>query len=161
MLLQLGTSGEYDGKTIISQKQMNEIHKPQMVRGQRDATAPQATYGFGWSITDHKGKRVITHGGATDGFNTAMFLMPEIELGVIVVGNTFNRLGHAVAYQVMDAYLGEHDVDWNEYYLTNYKKSDRKSVAAREKIHEERVKKTKPSLSLDAYTGVYLSDGYG
>ena len=161
MLMQLGTSGEYNGKTIVSRKQMNEIHKPQMVRGQGNAMGPQATYGFGWSITDHKGKRVITHGGATDGFNTAMYLMPELELGIIVVGNTFNRLGNAVAYQVMDAYLGEHDVDWNEYYLTGYKKSYERAMAAREKIHEERVKKTKPSLSLDAYTGVYLSDGYG
>lgn len=161
MLMQLGTSGEYNGKTIVSRKQMNEIHKPQMVRGQGNAMGPQATYGFGWSITDHKGKRVITHGGATDGFNTAMYLMPELELGIIVVGNTFNRLGNAVAYQVMDAYLGEHDVDWNEYYLTGYKKSYERAMAVREKIHEERVKKTKPSLSLDAYTGVYLSDGYG
>lgn len=161
MLMQLGTSGEYNGKTIISKKQMNEIHKPQMVSGQANAMAAQSTYGFGWNITDHKGKRVITHGGATDGFNTSMYLMPELELGIIVVGNTFNGLGNAVAYQVMDAFLGDSEVDYNERYLNRYKASYERASAAREKIHEERVKKTKPSLDLDAYTGVYLSEGYG
>src|SRR5690554_147079 len=161
MLMQLGISGEYNGKTIISKEQMNEIHKPQMVSGQADAMAAQSTYGFGWNITDHKGKRVITHGGATDGFNTSMYLMPELELGIIVVGNTFNGLGNAVAYQVMDAFLGDSEVDYNERYLKRYKASYERASAAREKIHEERVKKTKPSLDLDAYTGVYLSEGYG
>src|SRR5699024_8039221 len=161
MLMQLGTSGGYNGKTIVSKKQMNEIDRPDRVHGQGNAMGSQETYGDAWNITDHKGQRVSTHGQAPDGFNTAMSLMPDLELGVIVVGNTFNRLGNAVAYQVMDAYLGEHDVDWSEYYLTSYKKSYERALAAREKIHEERVKRTKPSLNLDAYTGVYRSDGYG
>src|SRR5690554_4014758 len=32
MLMQLGVSGSYKGNTIVSAKQMNEIHKPQMIR---------------------------------------------------------------------------------------------------------------------------------
>ena len=121
MLMQLGVSGNYNGHTIISEKQMNEIHKPQMIRSQSKALGAQNSYGFGWSITDYKGKRVITHGGATDGFNTAMYLLPELDLGIIVVGNTFNSLGTAVAYQVMDAYLGGNDIDWSERYLQSHK----------------------------------------
>lgn len=161
MLMQLGVSGEYNGKTIISEKQMNEIHKPQMARPQADAMAAQGSYGFGWTITDYNGKRVLTHGGATDGFNTAMYLMPELELGIIVVGNNFNSLGNAVAYQVMDAYLGKSDVDWNNRYLQGYKKSFARAAEAREKIHQAQVLKTKPSLNLDAYIGRYQSVGYG
>ena len=161
MLMQLGVAGSYDGKTIISTQQMNEIHKPQIVLRPASATAAQSSYGFGWSITDYKGKRVITHGGATDGFNTAMYLMPELELGIIVVGNTFNSLGKAVAYQVMDAYLGESKVDWNESSLQNYKAAYERALEARSKIDQARVKKTKPSLDFDAYTGIYKSAGYG
>src|SRR5690625_5027518 len=161
MLMQLGTSGEYNGKTIVSRKQMNEIHKPQMVRGQGNAMGPQATYGFGWSITDHKGKRVITHGGATDGFNTAMYLMPELELGIIVVGNTFNSLGNAIAYQVMDSYLENTGKDWNKFYLENYQKQYEKAKKAKEEIHKNRVKRTKLSLNKEDYVGVYQSEAYG
>ena len=161
MLMQLGTAGEYKGKTIVSEKQMNEIHKPQMVRPMNDAMASQATYGFGWNILDYKGNRVLTHGGATDGFNTSLYLMPELNLGIIVVGNTFNTLGNAIAYQVMDAYLGEGDVDWSLYYLNRHKQAYKKALEARNKIHDARVKNTKPSLSLEAYVGVYESEGYG
>src|SRR5699024_10195469 len=120
LLMQLGTPGEYNGKNIISTTQMNEIRKPQMIRGQADALTPQATYGMGWTITDYKEKRVLTHGGATDGFNTAMYIILEMELGIIVVANTFNSLGNAIAYQVIDRYLGTTDTDWNKRYLTNY-----------------------------------------
>lgn len=161
MLMQLQTSGEYNGKTIISTKQMNEIHKPQMIRPQANAMATQSTYGFGWNIYDYKGKRVLTHGGATDGFNTAMYLMPELNLGIIVVGNTFNSLGNAVANQVMDAYLGENDTDWSERYLNGYKNAYARATEARQKIHDERVKNTKPTLPLESFVGKYQSQGYG
>jgi len=161
MLMQLGTPGAYNGNTIISKEQMNEIHKPQMIRANKDALSPQASYGFGWSITDYKGKRVITHGGATDGFNTAMYLLPELELGIIVVGNTFNSLGNALAYQVMDAYLGTSDINWSERYLKSHKSTYERAMKARDEIHNARIKKTKPSLGLEAYVGTYFSKGYG
>lgn len=161
MLMQLGIAGEYNGKTVISTKQMNEIHKPQMIRPQANAMATQSTYGFGWNIYDYKGKRVLTHGGATDGFNTSMYLMPEINLGIIVVGNTFNSLGNAIANQVMDAFLGENDTDWSERYLNGYKNAYARATEARQKIHDARIKNTKPTLILNDYTGIYESEGYG
>lgn len=161
MLMQLGTSGTYKGKTILSEQQMNEIHKPQTVRPQANAMAPQSSYGFGWTITDYKGKRVLTHGGATDGFNTSMYLMPQLELGIIVVGNTFNGLGNAVAYQVMDAYLGKNEVDWHQRYLQGHQQAYKRATDAREKIHQARIKETTPSLDIDAYVGSYRSNGYG
>jgi len=161
MLMQLGTSGSYNGKTIISEKQMNEIHKPQMAQRPSNAMAAQSSYGLGWNITDYKGKRVITHGGATDGFNTSMYLMPELELGIIVVGNTFNSLGNAVAYQVMDAYLGSSDVDWNKRYLERYNAAFERATKVRDKIHQARILDTKPALEVDNYVGVYKSPGYG
>ncbi len=161
MLMQLGISGEYKGQTIISAEQMNEIHKPQMVVPRANAMDAQGSYGFGWNISDYKGKRVITHGGATDGFNTSMYLLPELDLGIIVVGNNFNGLGNAVAYQVMDAFLGNGDVDWSERYLQGYKRSYERASEAREKIRQAQVRNTKPSLELDAYVGAYRSKGYG
>src|SRR5699024_10846513 len=135
--------------------------KPQMIRGQADALAPQATYGMGWTITDYKGKRVLTHGGATDGFNTAMYIIPEMELGIIVVANTFNSLGNAIAYQVIDRYLGTTDIDWNKRYLTNYLNLYERATAARKEIHDARFRDTRPTLELTTYTGTYLSEGYG
>lgn len=161
LLMQLGTAGEYDGKTLVSKQTMNEIHKPQSLRGQADAMAPQSTYGLGWTISDYKGKRVLDHGGATDGFNTAMYLVPELDLGIIVVVNSFSYLGTAVARQVMDVFIDGEDKDWNKHYLELYNKNFERVTAEREKIHDARVKKTKSSLKLDDYVGEYYSEGYG
>lgn len=161
MLMQLGTPGEYEGKTIISPAQMNEIHKPQFALPPSNAYGPQSAYGLGWNITDYKGKRVLTHGGATDGFNTAMYLLPELNLGIVVVGNTFNSFGNAVAYAVMDSYLGESGTDWHQRYWTGYKNQYERVSKIRDEIHQARVKNTRPSLKPEEYTGVYRSEGYG
>lgn len=161
MLMQLGTSGSLADKTIISAKQMNEIHKPQVITPSNNAMLSQTSYGFGWNILDYQGKRVLTHGGATDGFNTFMYLVPELELGIIVVTNTFNSFGNAVAYHVMDHYMGGSTRNWHQYYLTNYKQRYQQVQNLRDKVHNSRIKNTKPSKNIASYSGKYSSDAYG
>lgn len=161
MLMQLGTSGSLANKTIISAKQMNEIHKPQVITPSNNALNPQASYGLGWNILDYQGKRVWTHGGATDGFNTFMYLVPEIELGIVVVTNTFNNFGTAISYQVMDAFMGGNTKDWNTHYFNQYKNYFNAVQNERNKIDESRVKNSSPSLDLSKYVGVYESKAYG
>ncbi|HLW39419.1 MAG TPA: serine hydrolase [Brumimicrobium sp.] len=162
MLMQLGVAGNYKGKMIVSRQQMNEIQKPQTLRSHNNALSTHASYGLGWLITDKDGFRVITHGGATDGFNTAMYLVPELELGIVVVGNTFNRLGDAICYQVMDSFMRTTiKRDWSNHLFENYQESYERATKARNAIHEARAENTKPSLDLAAYVGVYHSKGYG
>lgn len=161
MIMQLQTPGNYNGKTLISDEQMTEIQKPQTLRSHNHSLSPHNSYGFGWSITDYKGHRVITHGGATDGFNTAMYLLPELNLGIVVVANNFNSFGNAISYHVMDAFLGENDRDWNQAYLTGYQRAFERATAERKKIHDARVSNTRPSLDLSNYVGIYISKAYG
>ena len=162
LMLQLGESGKFDGKTYVSEEQMNEIHKPQLGIPPRNSKSPQMSYGLGWHITDYKGYRVLDHGGATDGFNTAMYLFPELDLGIIVFVNTFSGFGNAVAYQVADHFIdGKNEVDWGERYLTNYRNAYERASTERQKIHDARMKNTQPTLNLDAYVGKYKSEAYG
>lgn len=161
LLMQLQVAGTFKDKTIISSKQMNEIQKPQALRPHASASSAHASYGLGWNILDYKNHRVITHGGATDGFITAMYLVPELELGVVVLTNTFNNFADAVSYQVMDAFIDSNDKDWNQTYRNNYIRAYERATKARQAIHDARVKNTKTSLNLDAYIGTYESKAYG
>lgn len=161
LIMQLQIAGSFKDKTIISPKQMTEIQKPQVLRSHATALSSHASYGLGWNILDYKNHRVITHGGATDGFITAMYLVPELELGVVVLTNTFNNFADAVSYQVMDAFIDKNDKDWNQVYRNNYNRAYERATKARNAIHDARVKNTKTSLSLDAYTGTYYSKAYG
>ncbi|MDO5654726.1 MAG: serine hydrolase [Flavobacteriaceae bacterium] len=161
MLMQLGNSGEFESKTIISTKQMNEIHRPQISTAGQDPLAPQSAYGLGWQIFDYKGKRVWTHSGATDGFNSFMYLFPELELGVVMAGNTFNSFGVAVAYHIMDHYLNEKDRDWNQFFLERYKDLYSKVQKKRNEIDNSQIKNTNKSFRNSEYTGLFHSDAYG
>lgn len=161
MLMQLGEAGTYNGKTLMSAAQMKQVQSPQNVYDAAASPASNRAYGFGWNIIDYQGMKVLSHGGATDGFNTAMYLMPELELGIVVVGNTFNSFGNALAYHVMDANLGITGSDWHAYYLNNYRKSYERAVKARKEIHDARSMNTQPSLAADAYVGTYRSRAYG
>lgn len=161
MLMQLGTPGVYDEKEFISREQMNEMHKPQNIRMQSHANSLPVSYGLGWIIQYYKGQRILTHGGATDGFNTFMYLIPEMDLGIVILTNNFNQIGSAVINQLIDYYLNDSQRDWNAYYLSNYEKRYAEVQALRDSIHNARIKDSQPSLSKEKYVGVYKSDAYG
>lgn len=162
MILQLGEPGVYEGNRLISARQMAEIHRPQVVRpSSGNPYGTQPTYGLGWNILDYQGKRVLTHGGATDGFNTAAYMVPELDLGVIVVGNNFNQLGDAIAYTVMDAFMGTQDrIDWAKHYFDGFKRSYENAMKQRDLIHAARVTGTRQTLDDEAYIGIYTSPLY-
>lgn len=160
LILQLGDPGVYEGKQLISTRQMAEIHKPQTTRPTTNPYGSQQTYGLGWNILDYQGKRVLTHGGATDGFNTAAYMMPELDLGVIVVGNSFNQLGDAIAYTVMDSFLGVSGTDWFKRYFDGYNRSFENATKIRNEIHAARKTGTTPTLDQSAYTGRYFTPAY-
>lgn len=161
MRMQLGEPGMYNGKMVISSEQMQQIHKPHVLRGQSDAYGATAAYGLGWNITDYEGQRVLSHGGATDGFNTAAYMVPQLNLGIVVVGNTFNTLGDALAYSVIDDFLSVQGRDWPTTYRNNYVKAYDRAKNSRDQIHAARQSNTNPSLGLDQYVGVYQDDAYG
>ncbi len=160
MILQLGEPGVYEGNRLISARQMAEIHRPQVVRPSSNTYGTQTTYGLGWNILDYQGKRVLTHGGATDGFNTAAYLIPELDLGIVVVGNSFNQLGDAIAYTVMDAFMGVSGMDWPKRYLEGHNRSYEAATKLRDEIHAARIRDTKPTLETKAYIGKYASPAY-
>lgn len=169
LILQMGEPGVYQGKRLVSARQMAEIQRPQVARpSSGNPYGSQLSYGLGWNILDYRGHRVLTHGGATDGFNTAAYMMPELNLGIIVVGNAFNQLGDAIAYTVMDAFVnqtasGSHNVvetDHLRRYITNYRRNFDAATKAREAIHAARKLGTQTALPLASYVGRYTHPAY-
>ena len=57
-------------------------------------------YGFGWQITQQRGYRRIGHGGAWQGFRTAIERYPEFDLSVIVLANLEQSLPEAMAVTI-------------------------------------------------------------
>jgi CubicO group peptidase (beta-lactamase class C family) len=50
-------------------------------------TPVQKSYGYGWMVDELDGHHVLGHGGAIDGFMTAYFRVPDLDLVVVVLSN--------------------------------------------------------------------------
>jgi CubicO group peptidase (beta-lactamase class C family) len=161
MRVHLGEPGVHDGRRILSDSVMREMHGAQVALGGASyVDGGFASYGLGWRLSDHRGRTIAQHGGATDGMNTNLVLMPGEDLGVIVMTNTFNGLITAVANRILDAHLGIDETDWGELIWQNYQRTYERVQARRDSIHEARIRGTSPTLGLDAYAGAYLDGLY-
>jgi CubicO group peptidase (beta-lactamase class C family) len=102
--LQLG-EGEYDGQRLISKKQLRETWTGQI------KIADGIDYGLGWMIREWKGQPVIEHGGNVDGFSAQVALLPESDLGFVLLTNaSVSPLPQQSINMVWEALLGE----WEE-----------------------------------------------
>jgi CubicO group peptidase (beta-lactamase class C family) len=161
MRLHLGEPGAFGGRRIISQATMFTMHSPQVAIGGNTLTGVGfAAYGLGWSLSHYEGRWTSSHSGATDGMNTMLLLVPAENLGVVVLTNSFNALMSAIAYRVTDAYLDvpgrpHGDIAWNTYRQTHAVVQTR-----RDSIHAARIPGTRPTHSLQAYTGTYVDSLY-
>jgi CubicO group peptidase (beta-lactamase class C family) len=50
-----------------------------------------ASYGFGWFVTAFGGHRLLTHGGAIEGFSSNLYHFPDRRLTIAVLANSKNR----------------------------------------------------------------------
>lgn len=117
-------------------------------------------YGLGWFLSDYKGKFRVSHGGAYGGMISALTMIPDEKLGVVVLTNGMSSPAYAAALYALDAYLNNDYRDWNKEFLEyykNWKKNDTRISDRKGK----RILNTKPSFPVEKYTGKYKSDIYG
>ena len=160
MQLQLGIPGTYNSIEYISEESVTEIQTPKVSHSIPVISSPQNSYGYGFSITDYKGYRLISHGGATDGMNTTYILIPELDFGIIVMSNVFNTFRQAVAYTVIDHILGENETDWNQIYYESYINQYESVKNIREAFEATRIEGTTPTHDLENYAGRFHNDLY-
>ena len=160
--------GAFAGKQILSEAVIKEIQTPQVVLrldSLEQALRPSnhfATYGLGWYLRDYLGRKIVQHDGAYDGMQARVVLVPEERLGLVLLMNAEHTdLPEAVAYRILDHYLGGTTRDWSAELLAIATKMREKSKAEEKKNDDERVRDSKPSLPLVAYAGTYENEMYG
>lgn len=117
-------------------------------------------YGLGWGLSDYHGRLRVGHTGGYDGMISALNLIPDENLGVVVLTNGMNSPIMAVTYQTLDAFLGAPEKDWSAEMLKGRQQAQQQDsrISDREGRHKTG---TKPSLELAAYAGTYFSANYG
>lgn len=164
--LQLGR-GTYAGKQFFSAKAAREMWSPQTIipiseQGEKlNPTRHFNTYGLGWFLSDYHGRKVASHGGGLDGMISQVGMMPEENLGVVVLTNSETPLASIMVNKVFDTFLGVPARDWSAELLERSNKAKEDEKAEEKKLEDERARDTKPSLPLQGYAGTYGGEMYG
>jgi len=164
--------GEFEGKRILSEAVINEMHKPQMhldfsPRFPEEAKVTNfKTYGLGWSIDDYRGYKRVSHGGYLDGFSTWIGFLPANNLGWVVMNNGGARITTVVGAEIIDAFLGVKDrVDWSvaemKYVKANPSSGYQISDSLMADLVSSRVEGTHLRLKYSGYIGNYTHEFYG
>jgi CubicO group peptidase (beta-lactamase class C family) len=79
--------GLYQDRTVLSPEGIAELHRPSIqMSGSADS------YAMGWEGQQYQDVQVIGHNGAVPGYTTGMFLVPEKDLAIALVMNTYSPM---------------------------------------------------------------------
>ena len=93
--------GRYQDTTVLSQHGMAEMHAPAV------SMKEFVHYGMGWMLFSKDGEKIIGHGGDTANFHSNIFLMPDHNLGLILL---FNASGYEQSVLVEQVAFGVYNM---------------------------------------------------
>ncbi|MES2320431.1 MAG: serine hydrolase [Pseudomonadota bacterium] len=127
------------------------------------ATKPNFyAYALGFQVRDYKGRKLVMHGGALQGFYSRVLMVPESKLGIAILTNA--ESGGAMTslqYRLLDHYLDAAPTDWIKVIHDIEAEKVEKDLAAQKTASSTRAAKSAPSLPLASYDGDYLDAWYG
>jgi CubicO group peptidase (beta-lactamase class C family) len=168
MIVQLDRGGK-----LFSAAQSKEMWSPQTIlpipvlpKGAPAALVamePQfLAYGLGWSLRDYRGRKMVYHTGTLAGYVSRTTLIPELNLGVVVLTNQEETGAHtALAYTVVDHYLGAPATDWVGAFAELARLEAAEGEAQVRAAAGKRNANSRPSLPLASYAGRYRDPWYG
>ncbi len=169
MLVQLnnGAYGEHLKDTLFKASSQNDMWKLHTIldsyREDR-YNSHFAGYGLGWFLKDQKGFLNVSHTGGMPGMLSKTVLIPDLNLGVIVLTNTEPGGGaffSAVSNSIVDGYLGLDDFNWINKYEANLKSVRSEGDDVTKKVWETVEANKKVKINESNFIGVYKDDWFG
>ncbi|MFO7692387.1 MAG: serine hydrolase [Vicinamibacterales bacterium] len=159
-----------DGSRLLSEATLRQITTIVTPLTPSLTTAPElaplrlafAGYALGLNVRDYRGQRMWHHGGGLPGYVSRVVMLPDAKIGVTVLTNAESlAVLEAVAYHVVDHYLGAPPHDWIEAYRTVMTRSEAMMAESEKKAAAARDVASKPSLALGRYAATYEDAWYG
>ncbi|MEH6790827.1 serine hydrolase [Parasphingorhabdus sp.] len=166
--IQLAHGKMPNGDRLFSEQASKEMWTPVVLMPIRDpapelaATKPNfSTYALGWDVSDYRGVKIISHGGAVFGFQTIVAMIPGQDVGfAIMINSEDGQVLLGMMYELLDHYLGAPKADWPEKWSALRRDRVEKGLAMLQSA-QAKPAKVGPSLALDAYVGEYVDPWYG
>jgi len=155
-------NGVYKNDTIVSKDVINEIFKPQVLF---QISGPPfgnefSSYGLGWWLTPWNGHKIIEHSGGIDGMSAQLFMVKDLNIGVVILTNVSKEpASFVLKAKLLEIIFKDKSFDLYDRAI-EYRKQRIENI--KESISKQpRIEKTKPSLPLKSYIGVYNDKMYG
>jgi CubicO group peptidase (beta-lactamase class C family) len=163
MQLQL-KHGEWQQKSLISLGTFKELQAAQVVvSGCPESKEEQVrAYGLGWYVQSYLGSLNILHDGTVDGYMSFISLLPQKDIGVVVLCNkNFTGWPRLVVMDAFDRLLEIPRNEWIKEGLDGLAKNRESMLESQKKENMNRKQGTSPSHPLEDYVGDYEHPGYG
>ncbi len=164
-LMMLLDDGRYNGKPVLDPKIVTEMETPQMIISANSgmgtwlhAMNPDSlfySYGLGFVVEDYYGHKLVMHDGDIDGMASAVGMLPELHLGVVVLTNMdHDDARNALLFHIMGEYLGRTPRGINKALLALAQQQKDAEKAEQNKAAASRSPGQAP-LALNQYAGTY------
>ncbi|HEY6554006.1 MAG TPA: serine hydrolase, partial [Vicinamibacteria bacterium] len=155
--------GKAGGRQLIGPATLIDIHSPHMVLTETPERPElsQPSYGLAWFIDTYRGHQRVAHGGNIDGFSALVALLPNDDLGMVILTNKDGTgVPELLVRHTVDRLLKLDPIDWNREYLA--KRDAGKAVEKEAEAKKETARKpgTKPAHKLEEYAGDYAHPAY-
>ena len=156
MILQLN-KGTLGGKKYWDEKRTYEmweynINKPVSKWQRENMPSRHANgYGMGWELMEYGGHKIVSHGGGYDGMISKTILIPDMNLGFVILTNSNNSLPSAMGYEFLDFFLG---VKGSKNWVNEFAPAAEEDKSYEIEVHEL-------AACSEDVTGVYESEMYG
>lgn len=165
-----------DGRGVLRPATLKELQAAQiLIRGDSPSSSfdttwnavaevspsrEPATYALGWFRNSFRGHTYLDHGGALLGAMSAIAMIPDQRIGVVVLANSYGRGGSglfntAVALRIIDVLLQAPPHDWNAVFLREEREQESREFQAEARLQAARLKDLPMSLPLARYAGEY------
>jgi len=159
---------DHDGH-LFTEQRSKEMWTPQTILpvgdpppGLAGLKANFADYALGWGLRDYHGRKLVGHTGGVAGFVSRVMLVPEENLGVVVLTNAEEGGAFdSILYHVLDYYFQLPPTDWIAAFKTLKDTEEKEAAETMKKAEAARAADSKPSLPLEKYAGVYNDAWYG
>jgi CubicO group peptidase (beta-lactamase class C family) len=119
-------------------------------------------YGLGWFVRDYRGRKLVGHSGGVAGFVSHVEMVPEENLGVIILTNAEEDNAYdSILFHILDSYLGGGTQDYISAFKAVEEKEHKEAEETMRKAQQGRAADSKPSLPPEKYAGDYTDPWYG
>jgi len=156
------------GTRIFSEEQSKKMWQPHTILSVSENEKKYdntnfKSYGLGWRLADMHGYKRVSHTGSLSGNLSYITMIPELDLGVVVLINQNSSYARKVIMSsIVQSFMPVEQKDWFAIQLA--KQQDRNKKSQAKNSHRKlnvMPKREQVDLPLSAYVGLYQDPWFG